>query len=241
MAEALGDTAAPAVKPPRPIHVPMIVAVATLVGVIGVAVLAIVFDIERIGIIDRLQSGADLFTTSAADQASAQASDNHVTLAATLEQIATIAAGLAFVRWFYVGYANLARLRGTYPSYRQGWAIGAWFIPFFNLVRPKQIADDLWRKSDPAADDPRQEPPVRVDPLVHWWWASFLLAAWVGRIIYAEMGTDTLDALQGRTSVHIAVELASIVAAVLAILVVIRISGRQETRMEHALGAAAQP
>ena len=44
-----------------------------------------------------------------------------------------------------------AEARGRHLRYGTGWAIGAWFIPIFNLFRPKQIANDIDRASAPDA------------------------------------------------------------------------------------------
>jgi len=38
---------------------------------------------------------------------------------------------------------------GTRESrFTPGWAVGYWFVPFVNLVRPYQIVADLWLRSD---------------------------------------------------------------------------------------------
>ena len=54
-----------------------------------------------------------------------------------------------FLRWFYAAYGNLPLLSAGSPRFKRGWAIGAWFVPILNLFRPKQIANDIWRGSDP--------------------------------------------------------------------------------------------
>ena len=55
-------------------------------------------------------------------------------------------------------------------------------VPFLNLVRPKQIMNDLWRATDPKM--PVQPgiawKQVRVPLLVHAWWLLFLLSVAVG-------------------------------------------------------------
>jgi hypothetical protein len=53
-------------------------------------------------------------------------------------------------RLFRRAYRNLPALGAESPRFSSGWAVGAWFVPFLNLVRPKQIMDDIWRASDPA-------------------------------------------------------------------------------------------
>ena len=36
--------------------------------------------------------------------------------------------------------------------YGNGWAIGAWFVPILSLVRPKQMANEIWRGSERGVD-----------------------------------------------------------------------------------------
>ena len=58
--------------------------------------------------------------------------------------------------------------------YGNGWAIGAWFIPIFAMIRPKQIANDIWRGSERGVEVSTQWRLVEVPGLVHWWWGLFL-------------------------------------------------------------------
>ena len=63
-----------------------------------------------------------------------------------------------------------------------GWAIGAWFVPFLNLVRPIQIVNDIWRGSQPYLDDRfgwRGRPVPRV---FAFWWAAWLIAGALGGV-----------------------------------------------------------
>ena len=58
---------------------------------------------------------------------------------------------IAFIWWFHAAYRNSAA-RGTWKlRFTSRWAIGAWFVPILAFWRPKQIADDIWRASEPRA------------------------------------------------------------------------------------------
>ena len=63
----------------------------------------------------------------------------------------------------------------TCVSRRDGVPGRGRFVPFLNLVRPKQIVDDIWRATDgePARWSWRSAP---VDASIHAWWA-FLVAS----------------------------------------------------------------
>ena len=102
-----------------------------------------------------------------------------------LPGVVTYLSGILFAVWFYRAYQNVLALRAT-GRYSPGWAIGAWFVPILNLFRPKQIADDIWRTSDPALST---EPgsswmELKVDPLLHWWWAAWVLTSVVGIVLF---------------------------------------------------------
>jgi hypothetical protein len=56
-----------------------------------------------------------------------------------------------FIIWFHRAYRNLGSLGVAQLRWGTGWAVGGWFVPLLNFVRPKSIANDIWRGSDPAA------------------------------------------------------------------------------------------
>lgn len=91
--------------------------------------------------------------------------------ALTFVYVAHAVAAICFIVWFFNAYKNL-EIAGVPLRYTRGWAIGAWFVPFLSLVRPKQIADDVWRGSNAGAADAARD--VRVTPTLHWWWGLYI-------------------------------------------------------------------
>ena len=54
-------------------------------------------------------------------------------------------------------------------------AVGGWFVPCLNFVRPKQIMNDTWGGLSPedyAGDDWRGR---LITPLLHWWWGLWIV------------------------------------------------------------------
>jgi hypothetical protein len=148
---------------------------------------------------------------------------------------------LAFLPWFYRGYLNLRRLGLRNLRYTPGWAIGSWFIPIFNLFRPKQIANDLQRATHGGSlhttgridDQP-------VSPLLHWWWAMYLLGNFISigafsgvdedeEILTESQAFDVLEEDQAIYAADIVASVVSVVAVVLAVAVIKRITREQET------------
>lgn len=104
--------------------------------------------------------------------------------------ISLAAAAIGFLVWWYPAYSNLPRLTGYSRRFGRGWSIGAWFVPILSLWRPKQIGNDIWRSGDPEARGNEQWASLPVSPLVHWWWAIYLLTSFFGGIAGALLSSD---------------------------------------------------
>jgi hypothetical protein len=136
-----------------------------------------------------------------------------------------------FITWFFRAAKNNEALGRTLPRFGPGWAIGAWFIPFANFVIPVLIAQDLWRGSDPSA--PRDDVHWRARPgssLISWWWATLIVSRvsfFFGR---GELDDEnlTVDEIRSNVDAGALGNVLTVAAAVLAIMVVRRITERQE-------------
>ena len=84
-----------------------------------------------------------------------------------------LASHVALAVWTGLAYRNLFALGVGDLRFAPGWGVWAWFVPFLNFVRPKQIVDDLWRSTTPGDAWPR--PPV--PGMLHVWWALVLLTS----------------------------------------------------------------
>ena len=139
---------------------------------------------------------------------------------------AYLATIVVFLMWFYRAHKNLPALGITGLEYSPGWAIGGFFIPILNLVRPYQVAKEIWDSSDPI-NHPSHSTTVGQfaagqSNLVLTWWITFMLSAALGNFAasYESFGVAILS--------HIA----SFAAAVLAIIMIKRIERNQATLYE---------
>jgi hypothetical protein len=172
--------------------------------------------------------------------------DTYTAFAAAHAVLFLISAGV-FIAWFFRAYKNLRRLGVENMRYRTGWAIGAWFIPFFNWFRPKHIANDVWRGSEPGVDVATQWRRVTVPNFVHRWWGLFLAQGFmleVGQEITGsgyEKATSLATFDEGLTQIEsgavadVLGGVCSLAALVLAMMVVRRVSGRLDAIREDAL------
>jgi hypothetical protein len=165
-----------------------------------------------------------------------------------LQLIVIIGTMIAFLVWFYRVYGNLLWLGGRHPEYTPGWAVGGFFVPFLNLVRPFQIMREVWHGSDPSPVDEKItsgavsiQNKVGTPPLVGWWWALFLLSSFLGNIImrrsFAE--NQTLDDLHTLSMLEVVSDVLDIPAIILAVRLVDRITGWQIQRAERLRQVAA--
>lgn len=139
-----------------------------------------------------------------------------------------------FLAWFHRAYRNLIPLGALKLQYGTGWSIGAWFIPIFNLIRPKQIANDIWRASEPTTPNwpyPGTWQSLQVSALLHWWWAAYLITGFLERVSARAYGDfDTWTAAHRGTSLAIPASAFEIVSALMCVWVVTRITRRQQER-----------
>jgi Domain of unknown function (DUF4328)/Protein of unknown function (DUF2510) len=164
----------------------------------------------------------------------------HVTHAITL--ILECITAILFVTWFYRAYRNLVRVGISDLRFGPGWAVGGWFIPIFNLVRQKQIANDIWKASSSAETHGLAR--WREMPLwgvLNWWWGIWIAAGVLGafgsfhyRHHDASCGCSVHSYSDIRTALWFAQFgfLFLIAAAVLAILFVREVSRLQDDHFE---------
>jgi len=98
-----------------------------------------------------------------------------VVVARSMMTLGTI---VAFLLWFYRAYKNLD-LAGVNTLYAPGWAIGSFFVPILNWIRPYRIMEEIWQenagliKASNAAGSPVEEQP---GSLLKWWWECWVLS-----------------------------------------------------------------
>lgn len=200
-----------------------------LFGFAGLCVVAVVSDALEYALLGRIADGERPSDAEITFNDTRQAV---IGLAQTGLQIALY---VAFIMWFYRAYSNLPRLGVTGGlRFGPGWAIGAWFVPFLNLVRPKAIANDIWKGSDP--DLPPQAGRAWQDgaipgALLGWWWFVWLITSLANNIaLRTRLSAETAVELQANAATYIVADALGVPAALLAAQVVKKLNDRQEER-----------
>ncbi|MFJ9773230.1 DUF4328 domain-containing protein [Kitasatospora sp. NPDC101157] len=133
----------------------------------------------------------------------------------TLLFLATIA---VFLCWFHRCRLNAEQFAPGTHRFSSGLAIGAWFIPVVMWWIPRRITLDIWRAGSPVGGV----------WLVNAWWV-----AWLGKTVGGAIAIE-LGAPRPYTYSPIE-ETVGVVAGVLAILLIHRVTAGQHARVRAAM------
>ena len=166
-----------------------------------------------------------------ASEAIVVATDGRQRLIELLQLAAYLPSVLLFLVWIDRVYSNLRAFSPRPLSFGQRWAVGAWFVPLVNVVRPFQIVREAWWISASPAAAALALPGFRpVAPTwLYAWWAMFLGVGLTSRLaaMNAQRATSVTDLITA-SQMWLVHEVVTGVAALLAIRVVTRISTDQE-------------
>ena len=208
---------------------------ALLLGTLAISVVGIFSGLLQLGLLTQAEGG-DI------SEAAAAANDARQQLIGVIQVLLYLATGITFLAWFHRVHKNLSGLGGRDFKYSPGWAVGGFFIPFLNLVRPLQVMREAWHGSDPAGlerdlgtSGPSLRNQLGTPALMAWWWTFFLVSGLLGNIImrmsFAE--NPTLDHLKTLTGLMVFSDLWDVPLALLAIGLVSRITSWQTQRLER--------
>lgn len=148
------------------------------------------------------------------------------------ELTVVVLTAIPFLMWVYRVHRNLHALGERGLTFRPGWAVGWWFIPFANLVQPVRAMLEAWRRSHPRG--PKPAPAATVVGL---WWAAFLVAGGLENAsARLAMNADSLNEFRLADYLYLASSMITVAGVVLAIIVVRAISQWQEAKARE--GAA---
>ncbi|MFF8374888.1 DUF4328 domain-containing protein [Streptomyces sp. NPDC015661] len=198
-----------------------------------VALLAgnIVFDVV-LGLVDvRSLAGGDWDSADPADLGA-----GNLVVAYSMAFTVYVATAVVFIIWFHRVRNNAEVWASDLQTRTPGYAIGGWFIPIGNFWIPRAVAVEIWRASrwEPYAADGKGEL-----TLLNSWWA-FLIGAnmvnWVSTKMYD--AAETNEAYDIATVWSLVGYGLDIVAAVLAILFVRRLTSMQHAKATGMIPAA---
>jgi len=147
--------------------------------------------------------------------------------------------GILFIIWFFQAYTSAESRGASGRTWGAGWTIGAWFIPFANLVIPKLVMNEVDRMSNPLAGEaPTDERWKKMPRIVasDVWWITLVLgwvAYWIGNLVYFDGVTyeanETGTGYLVLSLAHLVLGIAAALVGVVAFLIGRRLRGPTST------------
>jgi hypothetical protein len=147
--------------------------------------------------------------------------DDWVRGAAVIVLLGLVAGAVCFLPWFHRAYKNLKSWHGT--RFGTGWAIGGWFVPFLNFVRPYQIAKEL-----ASHDGTNPTAPTMALPF---WWAMVILGGLANRYMFT-YDPDTVDEFITFDTISPIADAIWVLAGVCLLVLVRRITKAQQQTLQ---------
>jgi Domain of unknown function (DUF4328)/GYF domain 2 len=139
--------------------------------------------------------------------------------------IVFIVTGVAFLKWIHRANLNCRGFGAANMVFAPGWAVGWYFIPFMNLVRPFQAMKEIWQ----ASQNPRAWQSAPGSPLLGWWWGLWVANGVLGQVVFrAAKNATTIEQLERMTTISIVASIAGIPLCLVAIKLIKSIAAMQE-------------
>jgi hypothetical protein len=199
---------------------------AALVGVsLLLGLLSASFWAVHLRALDRVEAGE----TSVAELSE---SEELVEIGDGLAILSFMPAGIVWLVWQHRSHRNLRGLGVEDLGFSPRWAVAWWFVPIANIVMPYLAMRELWKASDPNAEGVgwRMLDNTLLLPL---WWAGRLAAQFSWQVGGFVGDTGDIPSLVVQSRWGIAAGLIIAAWGVLAIVIVQKISGRQQQKYQR--------
>ena len=165
------------------------------------------------------------------DYTKSEAFDSRHAVMGGIQAALFVLCAAAFLTWFFRAHKNLSQRGIAELDYSSRWAVGGFFVPFLNMVRPFQVMKEVWRGSAALAKDiPRKSQwAIPIPPLLGWWWALFLISTSLGRVAgRLVLRAEELGEIYFAIWLTVASDLVYVSAAIVTVVLVARVTGLQE-------------
>lgn len=186
--------------------------------------------------------------TTAVARAQRQAGEAREAVMRIVQLIAFTLSAVTFLIWLHRAYKNLKPL-GAERRYSTALAVGAFIVPIINLVLPFQIFQEMWRASDPetiAVSGAKSVTAFIEDSskslLVVVWWGLWLLTIINLVVAYRwQVSWQILNEEIITSWLIIMLSLLLILNSIVTIVLVKKITDRQDEKIKRLAALAAPP
>ena len=193
-------------------------AITMLKVILIISLFVLVSDIMEFNFISELREYNPLYDSNAELIASANANDDRQQMVAGIYLIALIITGILFIQWFRRAYYNLNQVKVM--RYSEGWAAGAWFVPFINFIRPLQIMKDMHQEMKKSLGS-RYRKIVSNESLVGLWWFMYIGGNFIDYFsVRLSIAADTISDYQLMSSLALIEDIMTIISCYIAIRMV---------------------
>jgi hypothetical protein len=203
------------VRPTRRIADAVVALLITQILLLGVETLAL---LNRIRLLERAREGH--FVTLA----EVELADNRVIASGVVWLVVFAVTAIVWCVWQHRAQRNAIELADGKLEFTPGWAVGWWFVPFANLVKPFQSVRELWK----ASHGGHNGRVVATWSVIGWWWGLWLGASVLGRFIVRGGSLKSPSDVIRHDTWEIVANGVTVVAAILAIMIVRSVVALQE-------------
>lgn len=113
--------------------------------------------------------------------------------------VASLIIAILVLNWIHLASRNARQLGAADMRFTPGWAVGWYFVPIAWFWKPYQAMKEIWQ----ASASPSGWRGQTVSPLLHWWWALWIVPWGLAAVDWAvgrnldEAGAETLSATTG--------------------------------------------
>lgn len=209
-----------------------------LIGVVGgLSIFGLISNIMQYNLLQAAKQGL-------VSMEEANANDLRQQLIAWTTIVAYIVSIIFFICWFRRAYFNL-QLAGISTRFTEGWAAGAWFVPFLNLVRPVRIMTEIWEGNDELThrvSSDRYYLLTGGKALIGIWWATHIIGGIIARVEF-QMARNamTIYEIEDLTVLSCFSGFLSIISGLILFILVRKVSAMEKEvyKNQHLIAAVA--
>ena len=182
---------------------------------LAVGIIVLISNFLQLSLLQKAQSGGNVTPEDVT------MNDMRVSAVALIYMLTHIVSGIFFILWFRRAYYNL-HLVAKRLTYSEGWAAGAWFVPFINLYRPYEIMKELYEETEIYLSKSKVSPRITLSlNYVGLWWSVYIISLFAERVItYAFKNENDIGGLINIGKIQLAIDLLIIPLAVVTVKVI---------------------
>jgi hypothetical protein len=195
---------------------------------IAIDAIALFSDVLQYQLLSDFKLG--IYSSGALATAAAEANDQRQKVIGLFQAGVAITTIILFAMWIYRANFNARSLGAQNMKFTPGWSVGYYFIPFLNLWRPYQAMKEIWK----ASKNPTSWESEERGAILPWWWFLFLIAGMFDNASFrTSMSAKEIHGLITSTGITIASNVVSILATIIALVLVGKIYEMQMSHVQH--------